>query len=122
MEQQDCLDAALRYKFGDKISSLSIKTKNNVNTIERWEAEIPQPSESEWDDICQEYWDVIPMKQLRVERTKLLSKTDWWAGSDRTMTVEQTAYRKKLRDLPSTASPKLDSDGRLTNVTWPVEP
>jgi hypothetical protein len=37
------------------------------------------------------------------------------------MTSEQTAYRKALRDLPSTESPTLDSDGWLTGVTWPTK-
>jgi hypothetical protein len=39
-----------------------------------------------------------------------------------TMTSAQTAYRAALRNLPATASPKLDSDGKLTNVTWPTKP
>jgi hypothetical protein len=51
-----------------------------------------------------------------------LAETDWWAGSDLTMTAEQIAYRKALRDLPSTASPELDEDEQLINVTWPTKP
>ena len=61
-------------------------------------------------------------KRFRFERNLLLAETDWWANSDRTMTDEQIAYRKALRDLPSTAKPKLDSKGLLTNVTWPIKP
>ena len=59
---------------------------------------------------------------LREERNNLLSATDWQASSDLTMTAEQTAYRKALRDLPSTATPSLNSDGQLTGVTWPTKP
>ena len=66
--------------------------------------------------------DDEPLKQLREQRNGKLSETDWWASSDLTMTAEQTAYRKALRDLPSTASPELDSDGELTGVTWPTKP
>jgi hypothetical protein len=66
--------------------------------------------------------DDEPLKLLRKERRDKLSETDWWASSDLTMTTDQTAYRKELRDLPSTASPELDSDGQLTGVTWPTKP
>ena len=64
----------------------------------------------------------VPMSILRNQRNSMLSQTDWWASSDLTMTAEQTAYRKALRDLPSTASPELDSDGELIGVTWPTKP
>ena len=63
-----------------------------------------------------------PMRLLRVERNQKLAETDWWAVADRTMTAEQTAYRTALRDLPATQEPKLDSQGNLTNVTWPEAP
>ena len=66
--------------------------------------------------------DELPMSILRNQRNAMLSQTDWWASSDLTMTAEQIAYRKALRDLPSTASPELDSGGNLTNVTWPTKP
>ena len=64
----------------------------------------------------------IALQFVRIRRDGLLCQTDWWAGTDLTMTAEQTAYRKALRDLPSTASPELDSDGELTGVTWPTKP
>ena len=41
------------------------------------------------------------MMYLRLERDRRLGDTDWWANTDRTMTDEQTAYRKALRDLPA---------------------
>ena len=59
---------------------------------------------------------------FRAERNQLLSKTDYWALSDLTMSADQTTYRQALRDLPSTASPAIDSDGKLINVTWPEKP
>ena len=31
-------------------------------------------------------------------------------------------YRQDLRDLPSSAKPKLDENGNLTGVTWPTKP
>ena len=63
-----------------------------------------------------------PVKIFRDERNQLLFETDWWASSDLTMSADQTAYRKALRDLPSTATPSLDSDGQLTGVNWPTKP
>jgi hypothetical protein len=61
---------------------------------------------------------------MREERNKKLQETDWWAAGDRvdSMTNDQKIYRKSLRDLPSTASPQLDDNGQLTNVTWPTKP
>lgn len=59
---------------------------------------------------------------LRLERNSLLSKTDWWVLPDRTPTQSQLDYRQALRDLPSTASPSLDENGNLTNITWPTKP
>ena len=64
----------------------------------------------------------IPPALLRAERDRLLAETDWWAGSDITMSAEQTAYRQALRDLPSGASPEMDSFGGITGVTYPVKP
>ena len=64
----------------------------------------------------------IPMKRLREERNQKLSETDWRANSDVVMSDDWKTYRQALRDLPSTASPNLDENGQLTNVTWPTKP
>ena len=64
-----------------------------------------------------------PMRLLRLERNKKLAKTDWMSFSDSpTMSTEWQTYRQSLRDLPSTASPSLNENGQLTNVTWPTKP
>ena len=65
-------------------------------------------------------WAAEPMRQLRLERTRLLVQSDWMAVADRTMTQAQIDYRQALRDLPETAEPQLDEQGNLTNVTWPT--
>ena len=44
-----------------------------------------------------ETWETI-----RGKRNRLLKDTDWQGMSDVTMSDAQTAYRKKLRDLPAT--------------------
>ena len=68
-----------------------------------------------------ELTNAAPMKELRRQRDEKLAETDWWAGSDHTMTTAQTNYRQALRDLPDGASPTL-TDGVLGNVTWPSKP
>tara|TARA_R110000803_G_scaffold198618_2_gene262430 strand:- start:684 stop:905 length:222 start_codon:yes stop_codon:yes gene_type:complete len=64
----------------------------------------------------------IPPSLLRAERNRLLAETDWWANTDMTMSVEQTTYRQALRDLPSTATPVMDSFGGITGVNYPTKP
>ena len=59
---------------------------------------------------------------MREERNRLLQETDWRFRSDLTPSQEWIDYSQALRDLPSTASPKLDENGQLSNVTWPTKP
>ena len=65
-----------------------------------------------------------PMRLLRVERDKRLAASDWRASSDLTISDEWKTYRQQLRDLPSSANPKLNTGYRLdkSSVTWPTEP
>ncbi len=56
-----------------------------------------------------------PMRLLREERDRLIAETDWWAGSDNTMTAAQTTYRQALRDITDNAT-------SLDDVTWPTKP
>jgi len=55
------------------------------------------------------------MADLRSKRNGLLAATDWWGVSDRTMSSEETKYRKDLRDLPANTSDASDP-------TWPTKP
>ena len=65
-----------------------------------------------------------PMRLLRIERDRRIAKTDWRASSDLTLADAWKTYRQALRDLPASASPKLDSNNNLdlTSITWPTEP
>ena len=65
-----------------------------------------------------------PMRLLRIERDRRIAKTDWRASSDLTIADAWKTYRQALRDLPASATPKLDSNYNLdlTSVTWPTEP
>ena len=56
--------------------------------------------------------------RLRKDRDLKLSKTDWRATSDLTLSDEWKTYRKELRDLPS----KYDDTTVKGTITWPTEP
>ena len=83
-----------------------------------------KPTEKEVTDKIAELDAAEPMRLLREERNKIIAKTDWRASSDLTISNAWKAYRQALRDLPASASPKLDSNYNLdlTSVTWPTEP
>ena len=66
--------------------------------------------------------DEIAMSFVRYRRTGLLSNCDWRANSDLTMPASWIKYRKDLRDLPESSTPKLDSENNLTGVNWPTKP
>ena len=54
-------------------------------------------------------------RDVRVERSRLLSDTDWMALSDSTMTPEWATYRQALRDITG-------QSGFPYDVVWPVKP
>ena len=82
------------------------------------------PTESEIDAEVTRLNNAESMRLLRVERDKRLTACDWRASSDLTISDIWKTYRKALRDLPATATPKLDSNYELdlTSVSWPTEP
>ena len=82
------------------------------------------PTESEIDAELTRLNNAEPMRLLRVERDSRLAACDWRASSDLTLSTAWKTYRQSLRDLPASASPKLDSDGNLdmSSVTFPTEP
>ena len=82
------------------------------------------PTELEINNKIAELNAAEPMRLLRVERDVRIAKTDWRASSDLTLSNAWKTYRQALRDLPASATPKLDSNYELdlTSVTWPTEP
>ena len=82
------------------------------------------PTESEIDAEVTRLNEAEPMRLLREERDNRLAACDWRASSDLTITDAWKTYRQALRDLPASASPKLDSNGNLdlSSVTFPTEP
>jgi len=83
-----------------------------------------KPTETEVNSKISALDNVEAMRLLRIERDARIAKTDWRASSDLTLTDAWKTYRQALRDLPASASPKLDSNYELdlTSVTWPTEP
>ena len=80
-----------------------------------------------WSQVSAKKTELVnaePMRLLRVERDRLLAETDWMGNSDVTMSSDWTTYRQALRDLPSGATPTLNSDGTLnmSSVTFPTKP
>ena len=82
------------------------------------------PTETEVTNKLAELDAAEPMRLLREERDKRIAKTDWRASSDLEISNAWKMYRQALRDLPASASPKLDSNYELdlTSISWPTEP
>tara|TARA_R110000744_G_C19186201_1_gene543347 strand:- start:19 stop:276 length:258 start_codon:yes stop_codon:yes gene_type:complete len=51
-------------------------------------------------------------KQIRNQRNRLISKTDWMAVTDRDMSEAETNYRQALRDITSQKD--------FPDVIWPT--
>ena len=83
-----------------------------------------QPTEQEVKAKLIELDAAEPMRLLRIERNKKIAETDWRVLPDQTPSDDWINYRQALRDLPASASPKLDKDGELdfSSFTWPTEP
>lgn len=104
---------------------------NNWKLIDNnliWKDDIAsKPTDAQIEAKRIELQNTLPMKKLREERNKKLKKCDVYGLSDYPFandTIKQAwiTYRQALRNLPSTASPQLDDNGNLTNVTWPTMP
>lgn len=93
-----------------------------ANGVLIWQDKRPQPSEEAIQAKITELQNAEPMRLLREERNRKLAQSDWRASSDLTLSSEWATYRQALRDLPFMATPTLDDDGNLQNVTWPEEP
>ena len=108
-------------------SSFAVKGDTYADII--WKnTEVTKPTETEVNNKIAELQNAEPMRLLRNERDQRLASCDW-----RVVMAKETGsnilaawktYRQALRDLPASASPKLDSNGDLdySSVTWPTEP
>jgi hypothetical protein len=71
--------------------------------------------------------NVEAIKKFREERNLLLDQSDKYVSRDYPHHFELDIqnwidYRQALRNLPTTARPTLDEDGKLKDVEWPTVP
>ena len=91
-----------------------------------WQDSGTAPTEAELDAEVTRLNNAESMRLLRVERNRLLTACDWTQSRDVTLSNDDAwkTYRQSLRDLPTSSTPTLDSDGNLdmSSVTFPTEP
>ena len=119
----------MKYTISDAIIELKpgadyILRGEDYSGLEWLDSSQTKPTETEINSKIAELDNAEPMRLLRIERDVRIAKTDWRASSYLTLSDAWKTYRQALRDLPASASPKLDSNYELdlTSVTWPTEP
>ena len=98
---------------------------SDYSSLEWLDTKRPKPTENEINKKIAELDSMEAMNLLREERNSRLAKTDWRASSDLILSDAWKTYRQALRDLPETATPKLNSTSYeldLTSVNWPEPP
>ena len=120
------------YNKGNALSSLKPNAQWAWNGDEysglTWLDSGSAPTESEIDAEVTRLNNAEPMRLLRIERDARLTACDWIITMHKELGTNIPAawktYRQALRDLPASASPSLDANGKLdsTSVTWPTEP
>ena len=118
----------MKYTIADALLLLKPKAqwvlRGDDYTGLEWMDSGQQPTEQEVKAKLIELDAAEPMRLLRIERDKKIALTDWRVLPDQTPTDDWINYRQALRDLPASASPKLDSFYELdfSSFTWPTEP
>ena len=119
----------MKYTIPDALQALKPKALwtlrgKEYSGLEWQDGSQTKPTETEVNSKISELDNAEPMRLLRLERDKRIANTDWRASSDLTLADAWKTYRQALRDLPASATPKLDSyyELDLTSVTWPTEP
>ena len=119
----------MKYTIADALLLLKPESEwvlrgEDYSGLEWMDSSQTQPTETEVNSKISELDNAEAMRLLREERDTRIAKTDWRASSDLTLADAWKTYRQALRDLPASATPKLDSNYELdlTSVTWPTEP
>ena len=119
----------MKYDIGSALQALKpgaewVLRGDDYSGIEWVDEKQTKPTETEVNNKVSSLDAAEPMRLLRIERDRRFALTDWRAGSDLKLQSKWSIYRQQLRDLPESASPKLDSnyDLDLTSVNWPTEP
>ena len=113
-------DALVELKPGAEWTCLG-NTYSGINWLDGSQT---KPTETEVNNKITELDAAEPMRLLRIERNKKIAETDWRVLPDQSPSDDWINYRQALRDLPASASPKLDSNHQLdfSSFTWPTEP
>ena len=125
----------MKYKLADAISSLAPGQEwacrdHDYDQI-TWFPEknsMPLPSKAALEAEVARLNAAEPMRLLREERDKRLSACDWVVTkaleTSTPVSEEWASYRQALRDLPDTATPRLNSTDWLdiSSVSWPSVP
>ena len=127
MDKSDFLVEAAYNLVGNLQNALCVRGELIYENID-WDKSVYTgtiPTKAEVDAEQQKLLDGEAMKRLRIHRDNLLKETDWVVTkASETGVAETTAwktYRQQLRDLPSSATPKIDGMF-IKNVTWPTKP
>ena len=119
----------MKYTISDAIIELKpgadyILRGEDYSDLEWLDSSQTKPTETEINSKISSLDSAEAMRLLRIERDTRIAKTDWRASADLTLTDAWKTYRQALRDLPASATPKLNSfyNLDLTSVTWPTEP
>ena len=90
-----------------------VKTPDTVTVVDDTVTKVEQVRTMTDDEIADRLAD--QWESLRMHRNILLTKTDWMASSDRTMSDAEGVYRQALRDLPANTDDP-------SNPIWPTKP
>ena len=118
----------MKYDIADALQTLKPGAQWVLRGTEysglEWMDSGQQPTEQEVKAKIIELDAAEPMRLLRIERNNKIAQTDWRVLPDQTPSDDWINYRQALRDLPASASPKLDSNYELdfSSFTWPTEP
>ena len=119
----------MKYDIGSALQALKpgaewVVRGDDYSGLEWLDSGQTKPTETEINSKIAELDNAEPMRLLRIERDRRIAKTDWRAGKDVTLSTAWRTYRQALRDLPTSSTPKLNSNYELdlTSVTWPTEP
>jgi hypothetical protein len=88
---------------------------------------IVKPDDEAYEYALHKLTNVEAIKKMREERNALLDQSDKYVIIDYPHRLELDIhnwvdYRQALRNLPTTARPTLDEDGKLKDVVWPTVP
>ena len=122
----------------DKLQNLVRKVVNELksgvfdyDSYTSWESIVfpegfEKPSKDDFETKLREYRAAKPLRELRQERNRRLTSTDFLMTEDYPFPSPEIrqawkTYRQALRNLPVTSPPTYDENGLLV-VTWPTPP